>query len=495
MKLSRRLSVIGLPVLLVLAVSGCSTNRATGDQSFTAFMSEEKEIQIGAEEHPKILKQLGGVYDDPGVDSYIRQMGQSLARLSDAPHLPYKFTILNDDRINAFALPGGYVYITRGLLALADTEAEVAGVLAHEIGHVTARHSAERYSSTMATNIGLSVLGVIGSAYGLPSGLGNAVSFGAQAALKGYSRNQELEADMLGVRYLTKAGYNPEAMTSFFRKLDAHHKLEARLRGQGDNGPTHNIMSTHPRTSDRINQAIKLAKQTPVEIPIINRELYLSKIDGMVFGDDPSQGVRRGQDFLHPGLRLAFRVPPGFALFNSPEAVKAYNNKQSSITFTMETTQNARKTGNMATYLSQSWGRKLPLQSVDALNINGMDAATGLAVIDHKGQTQTIRLLAIRGSVEQIFRFVFIATPDEAQRQDVEFRRTTYSVRRLNAQEVAAIRPLRIKVIKPGRRDTLQSLARKTPLKEFGVEWLETLNSHDRNTPLERGRLFKTISD
>ena len=495
MKLTRRLSLIGLPVLLAMAVSGCSTNRATGDQSFTAFMSEEKELQVGAEEHPKILKQLGGEYNDPKIDTYIRHMGLALARLSDAPNLPYKFTVLNDDQINAFALPGGYVYITRGLLALADTEAEVAGVLAHEIGHVTARHSAERYSSTMAANIGLSVLGVIGSAYGLPSGLGNAASFGAQAALKGYSRQQELEADMLGVRYLTKAGYNPKAMTSFFKKLDAHHKLEARLRGQGDNGSSHNIMSTHPRTSDRIEQAIKLAKQVQVEKPIINREIYLSKIDGMVFGDDPSQGVRKGQDFLHPGLKLAFRVPPGFALFNSPEAVKAYNNKQSSITFTMETAQNARQTGRMAAYLSGNWGRKLPLQSVDALNINGMDAATGLAVIDHRGQTQTIRLLAVRGSAEQIFRFVFIATPDEAKRLDVEFRRTTYSIRRLNAREVEAIRPLRIKVIKPDPGDTLPSLARKTPLKEFGVEWLETLNSHNRNHPLKRGQLFKTISD
>ena len=495
MKTTRHLTFITVPALLLMSLSGCSTNRATGDQSFTAFMSEEKELQVGAEEHPKILKELGGQYEDPGLTNYIRQVGSKMGKLSDAPNLQYKFTVLNDDRINAFALPGGYVYITRGLLALANNEAEIAGVLAHEIGHVTARHSAERYSSAMATNIGLGVLSVIGSAYGLPSGIGNAVSLGAQAALKGYSRSQELEADMLGVRYMTKAGYNPNAMTSFFRKLDAHHKLEARLKGQGDKGPSHSIMSTHPRTSERINQAIDLAKATVVAVPIVNRKIYLNQIDGMVFGDDTSQGVRKGQDFLHPGLGLAFSVPPGFAMFNSPEAVKAYNKQQSSITFTMASRKQAEETGTMKRYLRQDWGRKLPLSDINSLTINGMDAATGVAKVSLRGQQRIIRLLAVRGDPQKIFRFAFIATPKEMERLNVEFRRTTYSVRRLDQFEINAIHPLRIRVIKPRKQDTLQSLARQTPMKEFGIEWLETLNSIDRNTPLPKGRLFKTISD
>ncbi|HIM26208.1 MAG TPA: peptidase M48, partial [Rhodospirillales bacterium] len=145
-------------------VSACSTNPATGQQSFTAFMSRAEEIRIGAEEHPKIIKEFGGAYKDARLHAYIKRTGLALARKSEVTDLPYTFTILNDDKVNAFALPGGYVYITRGLLALAENEAEMAGVLAHEIGHVTARHSAERYSTAQATNLGLMVLGVLGSA-------------------------------------------------------------------------------------------------------------------------------------------------------------------------------------------------------------------------------------------------------------------------------------------------------------------------------------------
>ncbi|MCZ6607027.1 MAG: M48 family metalloprotease, partial [Alphaproteobacteria bacterium] len=219
-----------LPALWLVAA--CSTNPATGKQSFTAFMSKEDELRIGAEEHPKMIKEFGGAYTDAKLRAYIRRIGIKLASVSEARDLPYTFTILNDDKVNAFALPGGYVYITRGLLALAENEAEMAGVLAHEIGHVAARHTAERYSTAMATNLGLMLLGAIGSSAGLPSGVGRIIGFGAQAALQGYSREQELEADMLGVRYMTRAGYTPDGMTSFFYKMQTHAELERAMEGK-----------------------------------------------------------------------------------------------------------------------------------------------------------------------------------------------------------------------------------------------------------------------
>ncbi|MBL4613747.1 MAG: M48 family metalloprotease [Magnetovibrio sp.] len=203
-----------LPALL--AVAACSANPATGKQSFTGFMSPAKELQVGAEEHPKMVKQFGGQFDDQDWPKYVREIGQELASYSEMPELPWTFTVLNDTQVNAFALPGGYVYITRGLLALASDEAEMAGVLSHEIGHVTARHTAQRYSSTMATNLGLQVLGVLSNAAGVP-GAENIAAVGANLALKSYSRDQELESDMLGVRYMTRAGYDPDAMASFSR--------------------------------------------------------------------------------------------------------------------------------------------------------------------------------------------------------------------------------------------------------------------------------------
>ena len=187
-----------LPTLLFLGA--CSANPATGKQSFTAFMSPEKEIQVGAEEHPKIVKQFGGRFGDKALSTYVRDLGLSLAKTSELPDLPWTFTVLNDTQVNAFALPGGYVYVTRGLMALASDEAELAGVLSHEIGHVTARHTAQRYSSTVAANIGVQIIGVLSQAAGLGGTGGNIASLGANLVLKGHSREQELESDNLGVR-------------------------------------------------------------------------------------------------------------------------------------------------------------------------------------------------------------------------------------------------------------------------------------------------------
>ncbi|NQV98636.1 MAG: M48 family metalloprotease [Rhodospirillales bacterium] len=324
---------MALLVCPLLLATGCSTNRATGNQSFTAFMSEEEERQVGAQEHPKILQEFGSEYGGPQLRAYVSNIGKALAAVSEVPGLPYTFTVLNDSKVNAFALPGGYVYITRGLLALAENEAEMAGVLAHEIGHITARHTAQRHSTAAAANIGLTILGVIGSAVGVPTGVGQAVSLGAQAAVQGYSREQELEADMLGVRYMTRLGYSPDGMTTFFRKMNAHSLLEARIAGQ--DGVSHNIMSTHPRTEDRIAQAIKLAKTKNIRNPLIERAAYLTQIDGLVFGDDAAQGIRKGRRFIHPELGIEFMVPPGFTMFNSAKALEAVGPNKSKIIFDM----------------------------------------------------------------------------------------------------------------------------------------------------------------
>jgi len=177
--------------LPLLSLGGCSTNPATGKQSFTAFMSPADEMRIGAEEHPKILKQFNGAYREGQMAVYVGEVGAALARISEVTAMRFTFTVLNTDAVNAFALPGGYVYITRGLLALVGDEAEMAGVLAHEIGHITARHTAQRYSKSIATNLGLTVLGALGSAAGAPPGLGNIASFGAQAYLGFLARTRD----------------------------------------------------------------------------------------------------------------------------------------------------------------------------------------------------------------------------------------------------------------------------------------------------------------
>ena len=481
-------------VLGLFVPGGCSTNPATGRQSFTAFMSREKEAEIGAEEHPKILKELGGSYNDIDLGAYIARIGSQLAVLSELPEIQWRFTVLNDHRVNAFALPGGYIYITRGLLALAENEAQVAGVLAHEIGHVTARHSAQRYSTAMATNLGLTVLGALGNAAGVPAGVGRLANFGAQAALQQYSQSQELEADMLGVRYMIRAGYSSDGMTNFFRKLKAHSELEARQ--QGRKGTNHNIMSTHPRSEDRIAQAIKLTKQKGVQPFRIRRNVYLTAIDGLVFGDDPKQGVRRGRTFMHPELRVAFKVPPNFVMINSPRRVIAFGPKKSKIIFDMIGHKQATKVKSLTDYVSKQWGRDLiGREKLERLTINGLEGATIKGQISGQDDARDVRLVVVRGAQEQVFRFAFITKPSETLRLAEGLRRTTYSLRRLSEKEANAIRPLRIRIrtVKPG--DTAIALAQQYPIERFQNEWFRLLNNVKTTEKFKSGQKVKMIMD
>ena len=465
------------PALLASLIfsAACSTNPATGKQSFTAFMSREDEIRIGAEEHPKLIKEFGGAYTDAKLRAYIRRIGLKLTRHAETGGMKYTFTILNSDKVNALALPGGYVYITRGLLALADNEAEMAGVLAHEIGHVTARHTAERYSTEQATNLGLMVLGVLGSAAGVPSGIGQMIGFGAQAAMQSYSREQELESDMLSVRYLSRAGYSPQAMTSFFHKLKAHEELERAMEGKKGDAPS-NIMATHPRTAERIGQAIKLAKAARVANPVFGRREFLAEIDGMVFGDDPEQGVRRGRVFTHPGLGIRFQAPAKFVLFNSARQVVARGPGKSLMVFDLANQKSARRARSLRTYVTDVWARGLSLSGLETIDINAMEAATAAARINTRNGARDVRLVAIRGGAGRIFRLAFITPPSMTAGLEVDFQRTTYSFRRISEAEARAIQPLRIKVVRVRAGDTPQSLADRFPFEAFRLGWFETLN-------------------
>ncbi len=478
-------------IILFPILSGCTQNPATGKHDFTAFMSPKDELRVGQEEHPKILQQYGGNYNDLRFAKYISDVSLKLTQISELPNLTYTFTVLNESGVNAFALPGGYIYITRGLLALVENEAEMAGVLAHEIGHVTARHTAQRYSKSVATNLGLNVVGILGSFYGAPVGAGNILSLGAALYLKGYSREQELEADKLAVRYLIRAGYDPNAMVTFFKKMQAHSYLQAKLAGKFDGeGQKFHALSTHPRTAKRIVQAINLVKLARIQNPLVGRSIFLTKIDGMVYGDNPEHGVRRGREFIHPGLQIKFSVPPGFTMINTPSQVVAIGPKGSKIIFDDETDTNAAQIfNNMTTYLTDKWGRQFNFKGVENISINGLPAATGWLRMGGRDA----RLVAIRDDGGRIDRFTFLSSPNPTRSLTTEFRRTTYSFRNLTAGEVQMFRPHRIKVVTVRRGDTVSSLAARLPIERFQVELFEAINGISRNRPLKPGQKVKLI--
>jgi len=466
-----------------LAVSACSVNPATGDRNFTAFMSPEKELQIGRQEHPKILKQHGGTFEHARLTNYVNRIGQSLAAFSETPDLKFTFTVLNDELINAFALPGGFVYITRGLLSLAENEAEVAGVLAHEIGHVVGRHTAQRYSQGMATKIGVTVFDIL---LGGP-GISQAAGFGAQAYMQSFSRGHEMEADMLAVRYLSKAGYAPSAMESFFHKMAGHSSLQAKLEGK-DGNEAFNIMQTHPRTSDRIQQAIKLAKMAKVVNPRVARNEYLAAIDGMLFGDDPKQGIRKGRTFIHPELGFQFKVPPGYYMFNSPQKIVARGPGGAVMVFDGDSKTDPLK-ADMARYVRDVWASDLSLIRLQPLAFNGLEGATASS---RKGNND-LRLVAVKHP-KGIYRFLFITPKNLTPQLDEEQRRTAYSFRTLTQAEKDKVRPLRIKTVIVRKNETPQSIAKWLPFEARKDEWFQLLNRNLSNRPLKPGDRVKVVA-
>ncbi|MEG3619300.1 M48 family metalloprotease [Magnetovibrio sp. PR-2] len=477
------------PALVVVAA--CSTNPATGKQSFTGFMSPAKEKQVGADEHPKMVKAFGGEFTAGDWQAYIDDLGQELAQYSELPDLNWTFTVLNDTKVNAFALPGGYVYITRGLLALASDEAEVAGVLGHEIGHVTARHTAQRYSSAMAANLGVQVLGVLSRAYGV-NGAQNIAALGANLALKSYSRDQELEADKLGVRYIIRAGYDPDAMTSFFTKLRAQQRIEGLKAGDADRSERQNMLATHPRTADRILQAVKLAdKSGAAKANTRNARSFLKRIDGLVFGDDPEQGIIDGQTFIHPGLRFEFSVPDGFELQNSPSLVLAKDKKDNNIKFRGVSKKTVEDAGGMEQFLTNKWkgGLSSRLKGVEWLEINGLPAVTGHARQDNLN----VRRIVIEQDRDHYWMLQFVSNAQDTDRLNEPFRRTTYSFREITSREAARVPVKEIRVVTVGRGVTFDDLVASMKVDEYKAEWFEAINGIGPDDPLIRGARVKVV--
>jgi predicted Zn-dependent protease len=317
--------------LCALALFSCSTNPATGRASFTGMMTTADEVKIGREQNEKLLEAFGGAYDDPALAAYVSTIGNKLAAKAERSDITYTFTVLNSPIVNALALPGGYIYVTRGLLALVGNEAELAGVVGHEIGHVTARHHAQRQSSQTVAGVASLGVSILGAIAGLP--LGHGTQMLAGAFLASYTRDQEYEADLLGIRYLNAAGYDPKAMASFLAKLNGWTVLEQTIMG-ADSTDRLDYLATHPNTEDRVRQALAAAGLSPAaNAPMVGTNAYLDRVDGILFGEPIASGVIRGRTFMHPELRLRFAVPLDYELFDSPQAVYAVGPGNGQIVF------------------------------------------------------------------------------------------------------------------------------------------------------------------
>ncbi len=481
-----RIKFKGLFAVVVLPLLGaCTTNPATGQQQFTALMSPQQEINVGAQEHENVIKQFG-LYNDPALSNYVSEVGRKVTQNTERPDVQYKFHVLDSPITNAFALPGGYIYVSRGLLSLANSESELAAVLGHEAGHITGRHSAERYSRSVVTSLGAAVLA---------AAIGNdtasqALGVGSDLLIKSYSREQENQADTLGIRYLSRSGYDTKAMTGFLNALQSDSALQSKMNGRS--GPGASYFSTHPATSERIAKTVSQAHSFPGQ-GRVNRDGYLKMVNGLVYGDSAAQGFARGQNFYHTKMGFAFSVPDGFKLVNQPGAVVATDKSGAVVLFDMA----GNKDGvDAATYLSQIWMKndEAPVK-VERVTVNGMKAATAGFPGKVNGKPMMIRLMAIEWRPNTFARFQ-IAIPGGAPSSLVEGLKTaSYSFRNLSAKEKSSIRPYTLRVVTAKAGDSVSSLARRMPFKDFNEERFRVLNGLKPGQGLQAGAQYKVVRE
>lgn len=449
------------------------------------LMSAEDEARIGAAQHPLVLQEFGGAYDNPKVTAYVEQVLAKIAATLEKPAQPYRITVLDSPIVNAFALPGGYTYVTRGLLALANSEAELAGVIGHEIAHVTARHGARRHTAAVGTAVVAGVLGaVISAGTGVSANVtGDLINAGGGLLLAGYSRDNEYEADVLGIKALAKAGYDPTAQADFLAALGAYATYQS-----GGKAQKTSWFASHPNNKQRVARARETAQaQQTAALAARFAERHMMAIQGLAFGDGPKQGVIKGQRFDHSGLRLGFDVPRGFSLQNSKQRVTAEHANGVQIIFDMD----ARIANEpLADYMSGSWAVGARLTAQRDTTIDGRDAHRG-EVVSENG---IALLLAIDHGETQILRFGVLAEAAQKEAARAAMRHLERQVDFLTAAQSAAIRPLRIEVVTARRGDTLAALAARMAVSsQQRLPLLRVLNQLDEGAVLQPGQPVKLV--
>jgi predicted Zn-dependent protease len=476
--------VAACAVGLTLLIGSCTVNPATGERQFTGLLPESQEASLGASEHAKVQQTYGDFVSGPVAD-YVSRVGQKLAANTERGDVQYKFYVIDSPIINAFAIPGGYIYVSRGILALANSEAELAGVLAHEIGHITGRHAASRVSQGALAGIGAAIL----SAATGSDTVGQIANVGSDLYIKSYSRGQETQSDELGVRYLSAAGYDPKAMASFLRSMEAQSKLDQQIKGTSAQS-TFNYFSTHPLTSDRITHASAVAANYPQGAKTDNRDVYLSMLNGLTYGDSEAQGFVRGENFYHTKMGFTFSVPQGFAIQNNPSEVLAVHSSGAAIIFDSGRDDQNR---DPLAYLTQNWMKANPPSDAESITINGKRAATAAFAGTANGKSVIIRVVAIEWKPGQFFRFQ-MAIPQNAGTDIVEgMKKTTYSFRAMSQQEINSIRPLKLRTVTASSGDTIASLAQRMAFSNYKEERFRVLNALSGN--VVPGQVYKIITE
>jgi predicted Zn-dependent protease len=432
-------------------------------------------------EHQRILAAYGGAYENPKLEALLNQAVQKLVAASERPDIKYRVIILNSPTVNAFALPSGQLYVTRGLIALANDTSEVASVLSHEMAHVLARHAAIREDQVRHAAV---VSRVVNDVLSDPD-MGALALAKSKIALASFSRAQEFEADGIGVGIAARAGYDPYGAVRFLTSMGRNAELRPTATA-GTELRAPDFLSSHPATPERIRNAQANARQyTAPGAGEQSRAAYLAAIDGMVYGEDPSQGYARGRRFLHPRLGFTFMAPEGFSLDNTAQAVLGVQHGGTqALRLDVVRVPPEQSLGD---YLNSGWIENIESESVEEININGFPAATATA----KGGQWGFRLYVVRFGTE-VYRFIF-AAKQRSSAADRAFRESVGTFRRMSLAEIEAARPLRIKLVTVLQGDTVERLATRMEVSDRQAVRFRVLNGLSAGQQPKPGEQVKIV--
>ena len=477
--LHRSLAALAATLLL----SHCAQNPVTGSKDFV-LMSEQQEIQTGARMHKEVLREYTAL-DNSELQAYVNDIGQRLVKHSHRPGLQWHFTVVDSPEVNAFALPGGYVYITRGIMAYLNSEAELAGVLAHEMGHVTARHGVRQQSTATAVGLG-AMLGSI-----LVPGLNNQggatlLQTMAQVWTAGYGREHELQSDRLGAQYLAQAGYAPQAMINLISALKNQELFDAEIAKKEGREPRryHATFATHPSNDTRLKEVVNEANRYAVSNPREGRNTYLQKIAGVYFGDSPEQGVIRNNALLHEKLGIGMQFPMGWQVQNQSSRVVAISPQSDAL---VELRQGPKNDRSMETLKN---GLKLdPGARFVSGKINGLPASFAAGAM--QGKPLLIGAV-VSGGTQYLIAGLSRDANAYHQHRDT-LKAAINSFHPLTAKERLAAKPYRLRIITAQPGTTIARLATQSPLKVNAVSQLRLLNALYPSGEPQPGQMLKVI--
>ncbi len=459
-------------------IASCAVNPVTGKRELSLY-SEQQEIAMGKEVDGQIRSQYG-FYDDPALNDYVNRVGLTMAPHTHRSRLEYHFAVLDSPVINAFAVPGGYVYVTRGILALMKSEAELAVVLGHELGHVNARHSIKRMSEQTLFGLGLAVGSALSKTV---SDIAGIAGLGMQLLFLKYSRDDERQADQLGIEYSRKGGYNPGEMIGFFESLEKMGDLSGRQTIPG-------FLSTHPLTSERIQNTKDILLETDRNLQV-KPVPYLSSVENMVYGDDPRQGFVEKNTFYHPELRFSFGFPQSWQLQNMPaQVIMGSENGEAAVI--LQAQKSSEDLRNYASKMTEDV-QNLEFREDQSRRINGLSAYQQLYDYYPQDNPSLRVLFSYIKYGSYIYNFTALSTTEKFNRYDDQFDRIVTSFSRLTNRAYLNRQPKRIKLHRSNGRQTLEKILRGAGIKEDLLPRFAIMNGMELGATPAKGTLIKII--